>query len=186
VTAPAIRSVGQDDLPALFAYLDDHLADNGRDGAALFQPMARADSRFPTDKKASFTAGLTTPLGQPGWRRAWIAVDPDGAIAGHIDLRARPEPAAAHRALLGMGVQRDWRRRGLGLRLIDAAVAWAQQTQLGWIDLEVLSVNLPALGLYRQAGFRVVGEIPQMFRIDNEFLSYTLMNRALPTATPST
>ena len=186
MTAPAIRSVGQEDLPAFFAYLDDHLADNGRHGSALFQPMARAASRFPDDKKAAFTAGLAAPLGQPGWRRAWIAVDALGAIAGHIDLRARPEPAAAHRALLGMGVHRDWRRHGLGLRLIDAAAGWARQTRLGWIDLEVLSVNQPALSLYLRAGFHVVGEIPQMFRIDNEFLSYTLMSRALPAATPST
>jgi hypothetical protein len=105
-----IRSVGQDDPPAFFAYLDGHLGDNGRNGTALFQPLARAASRFPDGNKAGFTTGLATPLDQPGWRRAWVAVDKGGAIAGHIDLRARPERAAAHRALLGMGVHRDWRR----------------------------------------------------------------------------
>ena len=30
----------------------------------------------------------------------------DGAITGHFDSRALPEAAAAHRALLGMGVHR--------------------------------------------------------------------------------
>jgi ribosomal protein S18 acetylase RimI-like enzyme len=188
VTAPSIRSVGPDDLPALFAYLDDHLADNGRNGNALFQPIARAQSRFPDDKKAGFTWGLATPVGQPGWRRAWIAVDAGGAIAGHVDLRARPERAAAHRALLGMGVQRDWRRQGLGLRLIGAAAAWARQNRLDWIDLEVLSVNEAARKLYLRAGFFVVGEFPDMFRIDGNVLSYTLMSRSLyprPDAAPS-
>jgi ribosomal protein S18 acetylase RimI-like enzyme len=179
VTGLSIRSVGQDELPAFFAYLDDHLSDNGRNGTALFQPMARADSRFPSDKKAAFTAGLAAPLGQPGWRRAWIAVDAAGAIAGHIDLRARPEPAAAHRALLGMGVHRNWRRQGLGLGLIDAAASWGEQNRLAWIDLEVLSVNAAARQLYQRAGFGLVGEFPDMFRIDGEALSYTLMSRPL-------
>jgi RimJ/RimL family protein N-acetyltransferase len=180
VRAPSIRGVGLDDLPAFFAYLDDHLADNGRNGAALFQPMARAESRFPDDKKAGFTRGLATPLGQPGWRRAWIAVDKDGAIAGHVDLRARPEPAAAHRALLGMGVRRDWRRQGLGLRLIASATAWARaDAGLGWIDLEVLSANEAARKLYQHAGFVLIGELQDMFRIDGMQHAYTLMTRQL-------
>ena len=43
-TAPVIRPVERSDLPALFAYLDDHLRDNGKDGIGLFQPMTRAES----------------------------------------------------------------------------------------------------------------------------------------------
>jgi ribosomal protein S18 acetylase RimI-like enzyme len=180
VTAPSIRSVAPDDLPAFFAYLDDHLADNGRNGAALFQPMARAESRFPGEKKAGFTTGLATPVGEPGWRRAWIAVDEAGNIAGHIDLRARAERPAAHRALLGMGVQRDYRRQGLGLRLIDMAARWAKaDAGLCWIDLEVLSVNEAAHQLYRRAGFTLVGELQDMFRIDGMNHAYTLMTRQL-------
>ncbi|MFL6671817.1 MAG: GNAT family N-acetyltransferase [Massilia sp.] len=177
-----IRSIDQDDLPRLFLYLDDHLLDNGRDGTPLFQPQSRADARFTVDKAASFTAGLGVAIGEPGWRRAWLACDEAGAIAGHVDLRARPEPAARHRALLGMGVHRDYRRQGLGLRLIEEAVAWAAaHTGLDWIDLEVLSVNEAAHALYRRAGFVTVGEFADMFRIDGESLAYTLMTRPLRT-----
>jgi RimJ/RimL family protein N-acetyltransferase len=171
-----IHSVSAADLPALFVYLDDHLQDNGRAGTPLFQPMARADSRFPADKRAAFAIGLGAEVGAPGWRRAWIALDRDGSICGHVDLRARPERASSHRCLLGMGVHRDWRRQGLGERLLAHALDWAgSQPALDWVDLEVLSSNLPARRLYERCGFRFAGELPDLFRIDGEQHGYVYM-----------
>ena len=176
--ALTIRPAVHTDLAALFAYLNDHLADNGKDGAPLFQPMARSESRLPADKEAGFITGMGTPVGEAGWRRVWLALDDQGAIAGHIDLRARPEKPAAHRALLGMGVHRDHRRHGLGARLIDAAMDWARaEAGIDWVDLEVLSVNRPARSLYERCGFAILGETDDMFRIDGERLAYTFMTR---------
>lgn len=179
-TLPAIRPVQLDELPAFFRYLNDHLKDNGLNGAPLFQPMPRERSVFPQDKEAAFTRGVRTPVGDAGWRRAWVAVGQNG-ILGHIDLRARPETGVTHRALLGMGVHRLARRQGLGMVLLASALAWARSaTTLEWIDLEVLSVNEPARALYRKSGFQQTGEIPDMFRIDGERLAYTLMSLHLP------
>ena len=176
--AISIRPAVHTDLAALFAYLNDHLADNGKGGTPLFQPMARSESRLPPEKEAGFITGLGTPVGDPGWRRVWLAFDAAGAIAGHVDLRARPERPAAHRALLGMGVHRAHRRQGLGARLIDTAMAWArEQAGIDWIDLEVLSSNRVARDLYARSGFALVGEIPDMFRIDGEQHAYTFMTR---------
>ena len=174
-----IRPATREDLPSFFAYLNDHLRDNGMDGTALFMPMARSASFFPPEKEAGFRTGIDTPLDQAGWRRLWLAFGADGEIAGHIDLRARPEKPSAHRALLGMGVQRAARRQGLGERLVGVAVAWARQQGLAWIDLEVLSVNAPARSLYARCGFVQVGELADMFRIDGEALGYTFMARRL-------
>ncbi|MGZ8287871.1 MAG: N-acetyltransferase family protein [Telluria sp.] len=176
--ALAIRQAVHTDLGALFAYLNDHLGDNGRDGTPLFQPMPRSESRLPADKEAGFITGLGTPVGEPGWRRVWLALDEKGAIAGHIDLRARPERPASHRAMLGMGVDRAHRRQGLGARLIHIALTWAREdASIEWVDLEVLSVNQAARQLYQRSGFATVGEMPDMFRIDGECHSYTFMTR---------
>jgi RimJ/RimL family protein N-acetyltransferase len=177
---PTIRSVEVDDLPALFVYLDDHLQDNGRAGTPLFQPMARADSRFPVDKRAAFAIGLGAEVGAPGWRRAWMALDSEGAICGHADLRARPERASSHRCLLGMGVHRDFRRQGLGERLLSIALDWARrEPALDWVDLEVLSSNAPARRLYERCGFTFAGELPDLFRIDGEQHGYVYMTYRL-------
>jgi ribosomal protein S18 acetylase RimI-like enzyme len=185
---PVIQPVPASELPALFVYLDDHLQDNGRGGTALFQPMARADSRFPVDKRAGFAIGLGVAVGEPGWRRAWMALDETGAICGHIDLRARPERASSHRCLLGMGVHRDWRRHGLGARLMDVALDWARiQERLDWVDLEVLSQNAPARRLYERSGFVQYGELPDLFRLDGEQHGYVFMSHRLARASaPST
>jgi RimJ/RimL family protein N-acetyltransferase len=178
--ALVIRQARATELAAFFAYLDEHLGENGRGGAALFMPMARGDSRFPVEKQHAFITGMATALFEPGWRRLWLAFDDAGAIAGHIDLRARPERPSAHRALLGMGVRRDVRKAGLGARLIEAAVEWARaEAALDWIDLEVLSGNEPARRLYARCGFALQGEIADMFRIDGEALGYTYMSRKI-------
>ena len=166
----AIRPATLDDLPALFAYLGEQLAENGRDGAPLFQAMERTDAGVPAAMRERFAGGMATPVGQPGWRHAWIALDAAGSIAGHVDLRARPEPASSHRALLGMGVRHDLRRLGLGTQLVHTALAWAralrgQGAPLDWIDLEVLSQNHQARALYLRTGFHVTGEVPDLYRI---------------------
>jgi hypothetical protein len=58
--APAltIRAVCADDLDALFAYLNDHLSDNGVQGKALFMPLARSESRFGQEREAAFRGSL--------------------------------------------------------------------------------------------------------------------------------
>jgi len=179
MAALVIRPAVHEDLDAFFIYLNDHLRDNGVGSTALFMPMARGASRFPPEREAAFRKGIATPVGQPGWRRLWLAFDGDGGIAGHVDLRARQEPAAAHRCLLGIGVHRAARKQGLGARLIGAAVAWAGGAGLAWIDLEVLSVNTAARALYLGQQFCTVGELPDLFRIDGESLAYTLMSRRI-------
>jgi ribosomal protein S18 acetylase RimI-like enzyme len=175
-----IRPADTADLPAFFVYLDDHLRDNGRDGAPLFQPLSRSQSQLPPGLKVSFVDGLSIPVGEPRWRRLWLALDARGSIAGHIDLRARPEPGARHRAMLGMGVHRTYRRRGLGARLVTTAVEWARgEAGLKWIDLEVLSENHPAVALYLRAGFTMTARIEDMLEIDGASRDLSYMTRDL-------
>ena len=177
----AIRLAQAGDLPALFAYLGEQLLENGRNGMPLFQPLARTTNpSVPEAMRERFSKGVATPPGEPGWRRAWIAVDRDGVIAGHIDLRAHPEADAPHRAVLGMGVHHAYRRHGLGVRLIDTALDWARATPpFEWVDLDVLAANEPARRLYRRTGFQVLGEVPDLYRIDGESVSSVMMTRRL-------
>ncbi len=48
-----------------------------------------------------------------------------------------------------------------------------------WIDLQVLSVNTPAIALYHRTGFQKTGEIPAMFHIDGQAFDYTSMSKRL-------
>ncbi|HEX8405117.1 MAG TPA: GNAT family N-acetyltransferase [Duganella sp.] len=171
-------SVG--DFDSFHAYLDDHLADNGREGTGYFQPLSRDASFFPADKAQAFKAGLGIDVGAPSWRRLWVARDAQGRIIGHIDLRAHAARYTAHRCLLGMGVDRHHRKAGLGGQLIAEAHHWAADTaQLRWIDLQVLSINAPAINLYLRNGFVKTGEVADMFDIDGQLFGSTGMSKHL-------
>lgn len=163
-----------------FEYLNDHLSDNGKPGCVYFQPLPCAESVFSLERANAFREALDTPMGEPGWRRLWGAFNAGRKLVGHIDLRANPERFATHRCLLGMGVDRNLRKCGLGQRLIDHAGKWALESgKVKWIDLQVLSVNLPAIRLYQRSGFTKTGEVPEMFEIDGQSFSYTSMTKRI-------
>ncbi|MES1205585.1 MAG: GNAT family N-acetyltransferase [Pseudomonadota bacterium] len=172
----SIRPLAADDLEALIAYLEDHLLDNGRNGVPLFQPQSRGTTWRAADRLALFREGMAAPVGYPRWRRFWAAFDPRGDIAGHADLRAHAEASSAHRALLGTGVHRAHRRRGIGRALIQETIAWARRaTAIEWIDLDFLTGNTPAERLYQGLGFQQVATIADLFRIDGQSVGSTVM-----------
>ena len=83
-------------------------------------------------------------------------------------------------ACFGLGVDRHHRRVGVGAFLLAHATDWAvTHTRLEWLDLQVLSANAPAMRLYLRAGFMMVGEMVNMFRIDGRYFTYTTMSKRL-------
>ncbi len=176
----SIEAISPLEFGELIAYLNEHLGENGTPEVGYFQPLSRSTSSYPAERETVFRAGLEVPVGKQGWRRAWAARGQEGQIVGHVDLRGHNERHTEHRCLLGMGVHRTCRRQGIGFALIEHAKRWAASTKLlEWIDLQVLSVNQAALALYRQAGFAHVGEVPQMFKINGQYLSYTTMTMSV-------
>jgi ribosomal protein S18 acetylase RimI-like enzyme len=177
----SIALVEEHEFDQFLAYLNDHLSDNGKNGHTYFQPLSQSESSFPAERVIAFRTGLAVPLGQVAWRRLWVARGATGKIIGHIDLRAHAERFAEHRCLLGMGVDRDHRKIGLGKMLIEHAMNWAQANHrpLEWVDLQVLSSNDKAIRLYERSGFKKIGETPEMFKIDGQSLSYTAMTKRL-------
>lgn len=56
-----------------------------------------------------------------------------------------------------VAVSTDFRRRGLGRKLVEAMLECAQRRELAFLTLEVRAGNEPARGLYEAMGFHVVG-----------------------------
>jgi ribosomal protein S18 acetylase RimI-like enzyme len=178
VASLRIEPIVEADFDALLRYLGEQLAENGRDGV-YFMPMAPTDAGVPFERQQELRDGLATSVGEPGWRRGWIARDARGVVAGHVDLRAHPEPFAGHRCQLGMGVRREHRRIGLASRLLAHATQWAAAQGLKWIDLQVLSANEPAVAFYRREGFQMQGGRPDMFVIAGVSLGEIWMARKI-------
>lgn len=153
------------DLPALVAHIARHSRESGTDGDLIFRPRS---SNAPIDEMATIERhriGWALPLDEPYWLRTWGAVI-DGEIRGHLDLHGGRLPSEFHRAMLGMGVERGSRGRGVGRALLAAAIAWARDARLAWLDLGVFAHNQRARALYTAVGFVEVGTTHDRFRVD--------------------
>ncbi len=168
------------DLKLFFSYLENHISENGQDDSYLFQPASKDESWVTDTTKERFENGFSIDFGNPGWRKLWLAKDEAGNIKGHIDLRHHSHESCYHRFLLGMGVDSSCRKKGIGLKLIDVVSNFCKNNEeIAWIDLCVLSENIPAKNLYIKAGFTVGGEFQDQYRIDGKSVSETAMTKSV-------
>src|SRR5262245_14606766 len=99
---------------------------------------------------------------------AFFALDGD-RVVGWADIRREERPAHHHRGVLGMGVHRDYRGRGIGRALLEAALAKAKEIGLLRVDLTVYAGNTAAIALYRKCGFVEEGRIVKGRFLDGRF-----------------
>jgi RimJ/RimL family protein N-acetyltransferase len=88
----------------------------------------------------------------------WVAVI-GAEVVGWCDITPNEREWFSHRGTLGMGVHPEFRRRGIGRRLLKAALAHAREIALERVELEVFASNHAARHLYEKAGFRVEGTL---------------------------
>ncbi len=58
------------------------------------------------------------------------------------------------------------RRKGIGARLVETMLDWAEEQEIRGVDLEAYRGNTPASILYRSLGFRRLGRERFYFRIE--------------------
>jgi ribosomal protein S18 acetylase RimI-like enzyme len=81
--------------------------------------------------------------------------------------------------MLGMGVERGFRGQGHGRALLAAAIAWAKNAELAWLDLGVFAHNRRARALYAAVGFVEVGITRDRYRVDGTVIDDVAMVLAL-------
>ncbi|HET9692963.1 MAG TPA: GNAT family N-acetyltransferase [Steroidobacteraceae bacterium] len=86
-------------------------------------------------------------------------------VVGWCDLRPKAAVTLRHSAVLGMGVVREYRGRGIGTHLLAATLAQADAH--GWrrAELVVRADNATAIALYRRFGFVEEGRCRQYLHL---------------------
>ncbi|MFB7663414.1 GNAT family N-acetyltransferase [Kitasatospora sp. NPDC056138] len=110
-----------------------------------------------------------------------LVAESDGVVVGYI-RQVPPTPLATNlhiRQIQGFAVLPASRGRGVGARLIDAALAAARADGIRRMTLRVLGRNASARRLYERAGFTVDGILPEEFHLDGEYVDDVLMGRSL-------
>jgi RimJ/RimL family protein N-acetyltransferase len=145
-SAIEVREAAEADAEAMADYMAALYADPDLDTVARRPPPP------PADERDFVRRALASP-------RAVVLLALDGArVVGMLDLFAWDRPEGAHCGRLGMSVARAWRGKGVGRRLLRAAIAHAR----GWpgfcrIELDVAPWNTPAIALYESLGFKHEG-----------------------------
>ena len=105
----------------------------------------------------------------------YVAEDDDGLIVGRLSIARDQHPACRHVADLGLMVAATHRRRGIGTKLLEAAVAWARQAGVRKLELHVFPHNTGAIKLYEQFGFVQEGYRREHYRRGEEYVDAILM-----------
>ena len=98
----------------------------------------------------------------------FVALKGDEVI-GWCDISPRRGEGFTHCGRLGMGVLKDYRRQGIGTKLMERAIIRAIELGLERIELEVYSSNTPAINLYEKRGFNHEGAKRRARKLDGVY-----------------
>ncbi|XUY26337.1 N-acetyltransferase family protein [Agrobacterium sp. rho-8.1] len=99
----------------------------------------------------------------------------ENRVVGWCDISRHVFPTHAHRGTLAMGIIPGFRGRGLGARLVAAALSQARDARFIRIELAVHADNTSAISLYEKVGFVREGVQRRSVLIDGCFLDTVTM-----------
>lgn len=99
----------------------------------------------------------------------------NGEIIGTASLN-RQQNRMSHRAEFGISVKKAWWGCGVASTLMKYILAFARETGVEQINLEVRSDNNRAIALYKKFGFHKLCTFPGFFKINGELVDFDFMN----------
>ncbi len=97
-----------------------------------------------------------------------------GELVGNAEIR-KQLGRKSHLGALGISVKSDFRRMGIGGKLMEKVMSEAKKAGLKTIFLQVNETNLGAIILYRKLGFKETGRIPKAIYWDGKFVDDIIM-----------
>ncbi|HUO64029.1 MAG TPA: arsinothricin resistance N-acetyltransferase ArsN1 family A [Terriglobales bacterium] len=135
-------------------------------------------------------ATLETELRTPAERREWMAArglrhpvivaESDGVVVGWGSLNVfNPRPAYQHVADFSVYVERAWRGRGVGRRLLERLVELARGIGYHKMVLSTFPTNTAGVRLYERLGFSRVGVYREQGLLDGRWVDTLIMEKLL-------
>jgi ribosomal protein S18 acetylase RimI-like enzyme len=90
-------------------------------------------------------------------------------VVGWCDIVPSPRHTKAHGGVLGIGVIKKYRARGIGPALLQAALDKARAVGLTRVELTVREENARAIALYERFGFEREGLKRNAVRVDGKY-----------------
>jgi ribosomal protein S18 acetylase RimI-like enzyme len=96
-------------------------------------------------------------------------------VVGFCDILPNPAKGFTHVGRLGMGVRLEWRRQGIGRRMLEASLSLARSAAIEKVELEVFSDNVGAIRLYESIGFSPEGLKVRGRKLESRYQDVKLM-----------
>lgn len=137
---------------------------------AAFDAVAR-ERRYFLATRAPEQAELRRIIASAVARRLpfFVAME-QGRVVGWITIDVVESEARRHCGVLGMGVLKSHRGRGIGSRLLSRGIAHAfEGGRISRVQLEVFRDNTAAVAFYAGSGFRIEGIAKGAFRLQGRY-----------------
>ena len=141
-------------------------------------------------------ATLETELRTPEERREWMAArgprhpvivaesgetpGAPGTVVGWGSLNVfNPRPAYRHVADFSVYVERAWRGKGVGHRLLERLIEVAREIGYHKMVLSTFPTNTGGVKLYKRLGFSRVGIYREQGKLDGQWVDTLIMEKLL-------
>ena len=94
----------------------------------------------------------------------WLIAEADGEVAGYVGSQTVLDSAD----MMNLAVSQDFRRQGIGERLVNCLTDALKEKGVKTLLLEVRISNEPAKQLYQKLGFEIVGKRPRYYEKPRE------------------
>ena len=94
----------------------------------------------------------------------WLVAEEQGRVVGYVGSQSVLDGAD----MMNLAVAPEFRRQGIGEKLVNALVSYLQQRGILVLLLEVRVSNAPAIALYERLGFEQVGRRPRYYHNPRE------------------
>ena len=107
-----------------------------------------------------------------------VALDGD-KVVGNAIVERNKVLRYKHRAEISITVLKDYWGGGIGSRLMQMMVDFAEKTGVEILYLEARADNQRALSLYEKYGFEPIGTYENFFKIGDSYFDAVLMNKKI-------
>jgi len=162
--SPWIRDAGPEDAAALATIYNQGIADR--------VATLETDERTPEERRAW--------LASRGPRHPVLVAEVNGQAVGFGSLNVfNPRKAYDHVTVFSLYVERSWRGKGVGGRLLQALIDRARQIGFHKMVLSAFPFNKAGTALYERQGFRVVGVYKEQGLLDGRWVDTIIMEKLL-------
>ena len=111
-------------------------------------------------------------------KKVFIAEE-NGQIVGFVGIKRMHFARLRHVAKLIIGVLDDYKRQGIGTKLIDFVEKWAKENEVRKLELTVVEDNDPAVEFFEEMDFDKEGTREKAVKIKGEYLDEIFMAKEI-------